>query len=94
MSENNTHAAPAADAPRKPRAPRARRPQNRPAEKNAANANKTASDAPVQQPRRQRPQGQQRPRRAPQRRKPGAVPVTIYPLGGLGEVGKNLTRRR
>ena len=92
MSENNTHAAPAADAPRKPRASRARRPQNRPAEKSAANKTASAApEAPARQPRKPRPQGQQRPRRAPQRRKPGAVPVTIYPLGGLGEVGKNLT---
>ena len=49
------------------------------------------AEAGEKRPRPRRPHGQRRPRRAPQPKEGNATQIHIYPLGGLGEVGKNMT---
>lgn len=49
------------------------------------------AEAGEKRPRPRRPHGQRRPRRAPQPKEGNAPQIHIYPLGGLGEVGKNMT---
>ena len=50
-----------------------------------------AAEAGEKRPRPRRPHSQRRPRRAPQPKEGNAPQIHIYPLGGLGEVGKNMT---
>ena len=54
----------------------------------SARRNNPGSEGRMQRPR--RPMYTRRPRR-PQNASKGNVPIHIYPLGGLGEVGKNMT---
>lgn len=49
------------------------------------------AEAGEKRPRPRRPHSQRRPRRAPQPKEGNATQIHIYPLGGLGEVGKNMT---
>ena len=49
------------------------------------------AEAGEKRPRPRRPHSQRRPRRAPQPKEGNAPQIHIYPLGGLGEVGKNMT---
>ena len=57
----------------------------------APKAASAAGEAGEKRPRTtRRPYYNRRPRR-PQQPKEAAVPIHIYPLGGLGEVGKNMT---
>lgn len=69
---------------RKPRAPRSQ------AKPRAAKQAQTEQPEKKEAAPRQWRQPQQR-RRQPQRKKQAAIPLNIYPLGGLGEVGKNFT---
>ncbi len=72
--------------PRRPRVPRGTNPRG-------AKEQKGPSEQPIQKKEgatRQPWRGQQR-KRQPQRKKQPTVPVHVYPLGGLGEVGKNFT---
>lgn len=69
---------------RKPRAPRSQ------AKPRAAKQAQTEQPEKKETAPRQWRQPQQR-RRQPQRKKQAAIPLNIYPLGGLGEVGKNFT---
>lgn len=72
--------------PRRPRVSRGTNPRG-------AKEQKGTSEQPIQKKEgatRQPWRGQQR-KRQPQRKKQPTVPVHVYPLGGLGEVGKNFT---
>lgn len=86
--QNNTKAEKTQQRPRRPRVPRQQGTlRSTPKDPNAV------KERPVQKKEGTvRPQWKnQNRRRVPQKKKQPAVPVHIYPLGGLGEVGKNFT---
>ncbi len=72
--------------PRRPRVPRGTNPRGAKEQKGPSEQPIQKKDGATRQPWR----GQQR-KRQPQRKKQPTVPVHVYPLGGLGEVGKNFT---
>lgn len=72
--------------PRRPRVPRGTNPRGAKEQKGTSEQPIQKKDGATRQPWR----GQQR-KRQPQRKKQPTVPVHVYPLGGLGEVGKNFT---